>query len=198
MRKLAFKDIEKEQIIDTRLQKDFQAGSLNQGINIPLAKFEKMAPALLDGHLPVVFLLSEENLEKIATLDEQSQRLGFKVKGYLMIDSIPDTAKKKTKTIPASAFLATEKDYILLDVREQATVTKKAPEKNLVTLSISELAEKYLDLDAEKEIYTLCGSGNSATTAASFLNKQGRKATVIEGGMTGILKETNPEESSLG
>lgn len=198
MHKLAFKDIEKEQIIDTRLQKDFQAGSLNQGINIPLAKFEKMAPALLDGHLPVVFLLSEENLEKIATLDEQSQRLGFKVKGYLMIDSIPDTAKKKTKTIPASAFLATEKDYILLDVREQATVTKKAPEKNLVTLSISELAEKYLDLDAEKEIYTLCGSGNSATTAASFLNKQGRKATVIEDGITGILKETNPEESSLG
>ena len=77
-----------------------------------------------------------------------------------------------------------------MDVRDQASVTKPAPTKNLVAISLNDLADEYDKLDHEKEIYTLCGSGNSATTAASFLNKQGRKATVIEGGATAIQEES--------
>lgn len=189
MHKLSFNDIKEEQIIDTRLQKEFQAGSLKQALNVPFAKFEKVAKHLLSLDTPIVFILSEENAEQISNLNEQSEKLGFKTKGYLLLDEILTTEMQVTKTIPASEFLETEKDYILLDVREQEAVTKKAPEKNLVTISIEELAQGYLALDADKEIYTLCGSGNSATTAASFLNKQGRKATVIEGGVTAILNE---------
>lgn len=190
LQKLTFKDIHEEQIIDTRLQKAFQAGSIKDAINIPLAKFEKTSLSLLDPLIPTVFILSENDNDHLNSLATTGQALGFdSIKGYLLAEELPVEHLHRTETLSAKDFLETKKDYILLDVRDQATVTKLAPEKNLVTISIADLAKDYLNLDETKEIFTLCGSGNSATAAASFLNKQGRKSTVIEGGMTAIQKE---------
>lgn len=190
MQKQAISDIQEKQVIDTRLQHDFQKGSIKNALNIPYAKFEKVGPQLIDLQLPTVFILKDEEDSIIDMLEKQVEKLGLSAPvSYLLVDEIPAEQLVKTETIAAHDFLANEADYILLDVRDQDNVTKPAPEKNLVTISLENLADEYDKLDPEKEIYTLCGSGNSATTAASFLNKQGRKATIIEGGATAIQEE---------
>ncbi|MHC5268911.1 rhodanese-like domain-containing protein [Enterococcus sp. LJL98] len=189
MQRLNFQTIKEEQLIDTRLQKEFQAGSLRQAINIPTAKFEKLAPRLLDIHRPIVFIVPTAAINDLPQLEQEATKLGFEtIHGYLLVEELGSDHLHQTPTLSAKDFLETKTDYLLLDVRDQATVTKPAPKKNLVTLSIKDLATNFAELDPDKEIFTLCGSGNSATTAASFLNKQGRKATVIEGGMTAIQK----------
>ena len=177
-------------MIDTRLQHAFQSGSAKSALNIPLAKFEKVAKKLLDPQTPLVFLIAKEDQAALELLEAQAKQQGFQsILGYVSMDDIPTDQLRLTKTISAKAFLAQESEYVLLDVREPETVTKKAPEKNLTVIPLANIAENHTSLDRHKEIYTLCGSGNSATTVASFLNKEGYDAIVIEGGVSAILKE---------
>lgn len=190
MKHVTFEELKGAQVIDTRLQHAFQSGSTKRALNVPLAKFEKVAKKLLDPQTPLVFLLAKEDQAALELLEAQAKQQGFQsILGYVLVDDIPIDQMHLTKTISAKAFLAQESDYVLLDVREPETVTKKAPEKNLIVIPLANIAENHSSLDRHKEIYTLCGSGNSATTVASFLNKEGYDAIVIEGGVTAILKE---------
>ena len=190
MKHVIFEELKEAQVIDTRLQHAFQSGSAKSALNIPLAKFEKVAKKLLDPQTPLVFLIAKEDQAALELLEAQANQQGFQtIVGYVLVDDIPTDQLHLTKTISAKAFLAQESEYVLLDVREPETVTKKAPEKNLTVISLADITENYPSLDRHKEIYTLCGSGNSATTVASFLNKEGYDAIVIEGGVSAILKE---------
>lgn len=190
LKKLTIQDVQTQQIIDTRLQHDYQSGSFKDAINIPYAKFKKVAPPLLDSQRPLIFILENEDKEVIQLLERQTNNPpSHQVDGYLLVTEIPTEKLVKAETISAHDFLSVEEDYILLDVRDQASVTKPAPTKNLVAISLNDLANEYNQLGTKKEIFTLCGSGNSATTAASFLKNKGLKATVIEGGVTAIQKE---------
>ena len=190
MKHVIFEELKEAQVIDTRLQHAFQSGSAKSALNIPLAKFEKVAKKLLDPQTPLVFLVAKEDQAALELLEAQANQQGFQtIVGYVLLDDIPTDQLHLTKTISAKAFLAQESEYVLLDVREPDTVTKKAPEKNLTVISLADITENYPSLDRHKEIYTLCGSGNSGTTVASFLNKEGYDAIVIEGGVSAILKE---------
>lgn len=190
MKHVPFEELKGAQVIDTRFQHAFQSSSAKKALNIPLAKFEKVAKKLLDPQTPLVFLVAKEDQAALELLEAQAKQQGFQsILGYVSMDDIPTDQLRLTKTISAKAFLAQESDYVLLDVREPETVTKKAPEKNLTVIPLAKIAENHTSLDRHKEIYTLCGSGNSATTAASFLNKEGYDAIVIEGGVTAILEE---------
>lgn len=190
MKHVPFEELKGAQVIDTRFQHAFQSGSAKKALNIPLAKFEKVAKKLLDPQTPLVFLVAKEDQAALELLEAQANQQGFQtIVGYVSMDDIPTDQLRLTKTISAKAFLAQQSDYVLLDVREPETVTKKAPEKNLTVIPLANIAENHTSLDRHKEIYTLCGSGNSATTAASFLNKEGYDAIVIEGGVTAILEE---------
>ncbi len=190
MKHVIFEELKEAQVIDTRLQHAFQSGSAKSALNIPLAKFEKVAKKLLDPQTPLVFLVAKEDQAALELLEAQANQQGFQtIVGYVLLDDIPTDQLHLTKTISAKEFLAQESEYVLLDVREPDTVTKKAPEKNLTVIPLANIAENHTSLDRHKEIYTLCGAGNSATTVASFLNKEGYDAIVIEGGVSAILKE---------
>ena len=64
-------------------------------------------------------------------------------------------------------------DYILVDVRHPDEITRPAPEKNLVNIPFEDLVNDYQSLDTSKQIFTLCGSSNRSTAAASFLESKG-------------------------
>src|SRR5699024_7632047 len=83
-------------------------------------------------------------------------------------------------------FLAVQDDYILLDLRHPDEITRLAPEENLINIPLEDLPSTYQKLDKDQKIYTLCGSGNRATAAASFLANKGYKPVVIEGGMKAV------------
>lgn len=188
MQKINYPTITNQQLVDIRFQHAYQAGHLEHSINLTPKNFKKLAPTLLIMDQPLVFVLSEEETTELPALGTLAKELGFQqLEGYLLITEVPNEALKTAKTIAASTFLEqTEDDYILLDVRDQSTVTIPAPDKNLVKLAIKDLADTYTQLDPNKTIYTLCGSGNSATTAASFLAEKGWQTAIIEGGAKAI------------
>ncbi|XJS11796.1 rhodanese-like domain-containing protein [Aerococcaceae bacterium WGS1372] len=72
-------------------------------------------------------------------------------------------------------------------------MTRPAPEVSLVNIPLENLHNDYSILDAKSKIYTLCGSGNRATTATSFLIDKGYDVKVIDGGMKAMNEHLGKE-----
>lgn len=192
MNKLNYHEIKDQQLVDLRLQHAFQAGHLKEALNLNPSNFKKYAAIYLDADQPVVFVISREQqaeLDEMATLAEE---LGFThIDGFILADDLPQENLETTPTIPAEAFLGKEGDYILLDVRHPDEITRPAPEKNLVNIPFEDLIRDHVSLDSHKDIYTLCGSGNRSTAAASYLATKGFNPTVIEGGMKAVQEASH-------
>ena len=187
MRKINYKDITNQQLIDVRTQHGYQAGHLKNSLNLNPGNFKTYATYYLDLNQPVIFVVGSEEEGHLEELSESANELGFNQKnGYLLIDEVPKDGLQTTQTIPAEDFLNKSDDFILLDVRHPDEITRPAPEKNLVNIPFEDLVNDYQSLDTSKQIFTLCGSGNRSTAAASFLESKGFNPKVIEGGMKAI------------
>ena len=187
MRKINYKDITNQQLIDVRTQHGYQAGHIKNSLNLNPGNFKTYAPYYLDLNQPVIFIVGSEEEAHLEELSEFADELGFtQNNGYLLIDEVPKENLKTTETIPAEDFLNKTDDFILLDVRHPDEITRPAPEKNLVNIPFEDLVNDYQSLDTSKQIFTLCGSGNRSTAAASFLEAKGFNPGVIEGGMKAI------------
>lgn len=175
MKKINFADLTDQQLVDIRSQQAFQEGHLKGALNLNPGNFKKFARYYLNSDLPVVFI--SENSEELTTISHS-----FEDASYLDIADIPSDKLEKVNTISATDFLK-EEDFILLDVRHPDEITRPAPEKNLVNIPFDELITAYQTLDSTKKVYTLCGSGNRGTAAASLLLNKGYTPIVITGGM---------------
>lgn len=187
MRKINYKDITNQQLIDVRTQHDYQSGHLKNSLNLNPGNFKTYATYYLDLNQPVIFIVGSEEEAHLEELSGVADELGFtQNNGYLLIDEVPKENLQTTGTIPAEEFLNKNDDYILVDVRHPDEITRSAPEKNLVNIPFEDLVNDYQSLDTSKQIFTLCGSGNRSTAAASFLESKGLNPKVIEGGMKAI------------
>lgn len=187
MDKLNYHDIGEQQLLDLRSQHDFQAGHVKGSLNLNPGNFKKYAVVYLMPEKPLVFVISDNEQADLQALSAFAQEIGVtQIDGFLSADDIPSEQLETTKTIPAEEFLQKEGNYLLLDVRHPDEITRPAPEKNLVNIPFEDLIHEHPSLDNSKDIYTLCGSGNRSTAAASYLSSQGFKSVVIEGGMKAI------------
>lgn len=187
MKKINFTEVTNQQLVDVRSQYDFQAGHLANSLNLNLGNFKKYATYYLKLNQPVVFIVNDAEQENLEELSNLAKELNFtKADGYLAIDDVLKEELQTLATIPAEDFLNQKDDYILLDVRRPDEITRPAPEKNLVNLPFEELVTDYSTLDKDKIVYTLCGSGNRSTAAASYLLTKGFKPIVIDGGMKAV------------
>lgn len=172
MKKINYNEINDQQLVDVRLQHDYQAGHISKSLNLNPGNFEKYAAYYINLNKPVIFIVESE--DKLDKLSKVADELGItQLNGYLLIDEVPKENLQTTETIPASDFLNISDNFILLDVRHPDEITRPAPEKNLVNIPFEELVDNYQSLDTSKQIYTLCGSGNRSTAAASFLESKG-------------------------
>jgi hydroxyacylglutathione hydrolase len=118
------------------------------------------------------------------------RRIGFdNILGYLP-EGIEIWQEKgndihKLPTVTASEYKEMDKgdDFILLDIRDAEEIEEGDPSENRVNIHLKSLYENLDKLDRNKTIYVLCGSGNRATTAASYLKFEGFNAAVITGGV---------------
>ena len=187
MKKINYQEINNKQIIDVRIQHDYQSGHISKSLNLNPGNFKKYATYYLDLSKPVIFIVGSEDKSELDQLSQIANELGIiHLDGYLLVDEVPKEELQTTETIPAGDFLNKSDDYILLDVRHPDEITRPAPEKNLVNIPFEDLVNKYQSLDTGQQIYTLCGSGNRSTAAASFLESKGFDPKVIEGGMKSI------------
>ena len=185
MQKLDYSEIKDQSLVDIRSQYEFQEGHVKNALNLNPGNFKTYAKSFLPSDQPIVFIV--EDTEDIEALDEFAKESGFtEIDGYLLAQDIPNEELEQTETIPANAFFKLKEDYILLDVRHPDEITRPAPKENLVNIPLQNLAEDYVSLDKNKDIYTLCGSGNRSTAAASYLASKGFNSTVIEGGMKNL------------
>jgi len=187
MKKTNYKDMNDQQLIDVRTQHGYQAGHIKNSLNLNPGNFKKYATYYLDLNQPIIFIIGSEDEAQLAEFSGVADELGFNQKnGYLLIDEVPKENLQTTETIPAEEFLNQSDDFILLDVRHPDEITRPAPEKNLVNIPFEDLVNDYQSLDTSKQIFTLCGSGNRSTAAASFLESKGLNPKVIEGGIKAI------------
>ena len=187
MKKIFYEDIKNQQLVDVRTQHGYQEGHIKNALNLNPSNFKTYATYYLDVNQPVIFIVGSEEEAHLEELSELADELGFtQNNGYLLIDEVPKEDLQTTETIPAEDFLNKSDDFILLDVRHPDEITRPAPEKNLVNSPFEDLVNDYQSLDTSKQIFTLCGSGNRSTAAASFLESKGLNPKVIEGGMKAI------------
>ena len=192
MKKINYKEIKDQQLVDVRPQHDYQAGHISKSLNLNPGNLKKYAAYYINLNKPVIFIVGLEDKDKLEELSKIADELGIsQLDGYLLIDEVPKENFQATETISAGDFLNKSDDFILLDVRHPDEITRPAPEKNLVNIPFEELVDNYQSLDTSKLIYTLCGSGNRSTAAASFLESKGFDPKVIEGGMKAIQEIRN-------
>lgn len=195
MKQLNYNDLQEVQLVDLRPQFAFQEGHIKGSLNLILRNFETYSEIYLDKEEDLIFVVDQYDKEDLDEAIEVANRKGFNLLGYVLIENIPEEDLVTLDTVPASDFLDNEEDYILLDVRHPDEITRPAPERNLVTIPFEELNKKLDDIDADKKIYTLCGSGNRSTAAASYLESEGYHTSVIEGGMKKIQEEQKKREN---
>lgn len=191
MKKLNYTALNNEQLIDIRTQHEYQAGHIKNSLNLNPGNFKKFVTHYLDLNQPIIFIVGAEGESKLEELSEHAEDLGFTQKnGYLPINEVPSKELQTTKTISAEEFLNKLDDFILLDVRHPDEITRPAPERNLVNIPFEDLITEHPNLNSNKTIYTLCGSGNRGTAAASYLETKGFNPIVIEGGIKAIQEKS--------
>lgn len=173
-----------EQIVDIRPAASYRAGHLPHAIHITATNFPKYANQVLNLDQPITWIYDGESEADLKELWREGDR-------QTSIDDLNADDFIQTPTIPATDFLDLKGDYTLLDVRQAAEITRPAPEKNLYKAPLDEISQHVGQLDSNKAVYTLCGSGNRATTAASYLNHLGFEAIVIEGGAKALTEISN-------
>lgn len=188
MQHLAYQATAPYQWIDMRSQTAFQAGHLKGALNLIPGNFKKYAGDLLQAKQPIALVLDADLENQLPELERQLDSQGFtQLAGYLLIADVPQADLETQATITAADFINLPAgDFTLLDVRHPDEITRPAPEKQLQNIALEELAFNYERLQPGQTIYTLCGSGNRATAAASFLAVKGYQPVVIEGGMKAV------------
>ncbi len=85
------------------------------------------------------------------------------------------------------------KDILLLDVRKPEDVEASGGLPGGVNINLTDLPQRFEELPRDKEIYPLCGSGNRAMMAASFLERQGFTQLAVPMGGIKALKAVCPD-----
>lgn len=189
MQKLNYTQVSNSTLVDVRSQTDFQASHAKGSLNLTPSNVSKYGLNFLATDQAITFVAGDDKPETLSELTDNAKAIGLtNVQGYVLFADLPADALQSIGTISAEDFLAlTINDrFTLLDLRQAAEITRPAPEKNLINLPIEELAKDYTKLEEKQTIYTLCGSGGRATTAASFLSEKGYQPIVIEGGMKAV------------
>lgn len=192
--KISFDQVESQQIVDLRSQKEFQQGYLGRSLNLIPKNLLKYGKQLLNNKEEVILITKEENQKELSDLVEQAKNQDIEnITGYLLFKEIPNDELETLPIISAEKFMALVGDYSLLDVRTPDEITRSAPERNLVNIPLENLPDQFRQLNSKEIVYTLCGSGGRATASASYLKKQGYQAIVIEGGMGAIEASKNSD-----
>lgn len=187
MEKIIFDQLNNQQVVDIRNQKSFQEGHVKGSLNLNPKNLLKYGREFLEDSEEIVLIVSKEDeadLDELVALTKNEEIEG--ISNYLIAEELPEEALKTVPTISVADFMSLDKNYQLLDVRHPDEITRPAPEKNLINIPLEKLNEKHAQLIKDEPVYTLCGSGNRATTSASYLKKQGYQPIVIEGGMSTI------------
>jgi len=175
-------------LIDARTKEGFIGGHIPGSIYLPKGNLTAFLGAIYAPDVKLAFII-DGLMGEMEEIYWYCRRTGFdNIVGYLP-DSIEMWQENghevdQLATISAKAYKEMPKgdDFILLDIRDYNEVEEEDPDKNKESIPLKSLYQNLDQLNKEKKIYILCGSGNRATTAAAYLNVRGYDVVVITGG----------------
>jgi glyoxylase-like metal-dependent hydrolase (beta-lactamase superfamily II)/rhodanese-related sulfurtransferase len=177
------------QVLDTRESARFEAAHLQGSVNIGLdGSFATWCGTVLDQERPIV-LIAEPGRELEAAI--RLGRIGFdSVAGYLdggmeSLDAFPELMQR-IERITGGA-LAKQLDGAeppdLIDVRTGSEWSARRIEASR-SIPLSRLSERLDEIDPDRPVVTMCGSGYRSAIAASLLQRAGVKHVFnLVGGM---------------
>lgn len=189
-------------VLDTRNPMDFAAGYIPGAINVGLnGDFAVWVGTLLHADKPLL-LVADEGKEPEAI--ERLARIGFdNVQGFLdggmttwfdgdmPYDTILTFTSSECKALVATG------DYQLLDVRNRREVARDRI-AGAMHIPLSQLAQRYKELDVNGKWLIYCAGGYRSMVAASYLQGRGfHFVASVEGGMNAIRTQA-PELVELG
>ncbi len=176
-------------LIDARSKEAYFGGHIPGSIYMSKSNITTFIGAILSPDSKVVFAIDGE-YDEVEDLYWYCKRIGFdNIVGYL-----PNACKKweesgseleKLPTITAVDFkeLPEDGDYILIDIRKSEEIEEDDPSSNRLYLPLQQISQCFRRITKDKPIYILCGSGERATIAASYLKAKGYRSEVITGGV---------------
>lgn len=181
-------------IIDSRSKEAHLGGHIPNSVYLSESNYSTFLGTLFPINEKIVLMADDDNMEKIMTLYWFGKRIGFdNVLGYVpapVLSTVESEVElEKLPSINPADFLKLESEYVLLDIRKPEEFEEGDPEKNRVNIPLELLYKEHEKLNKDVMIYTMCGSGDRATTAASYLKSLGYKTGVIEGGILGLRYE---------
>lgn len=186
MKQIDYRKLTNQLVVDIRDNTTFRAGHLKNALNVTPKQFPKYGPTLIQSDQDLVAVVeNESDLDDITYVPFTS---------YILFSDIVSEDLVTSSEITAEDFLELDddKDYILLDLRHPDEITRPAPEKNLVNMPLENLADRIDQIDPNKDIYLLCGSGGRATAGDAYLKSHGFDHThVIEGGIKAVIQAQN-------
>ena len=176
-------------LLDARTKEGFIGGHIPGTIYLPKESISAFLGSIYIPEEKIAFVIDGQ-IGEMEEIYWYCRRMGFdNIVGYLPdgIEMWQESGREveQLATISAKAYkeMSKEHEFILLDIRDDNEVEKKDPDKNKVSIPLKSLYESLGKLDKNKKLYILCGSGNRATTAASYLTMMGFDVVVITGGI---------------
>lgn len=184
-----FKEIKDDVLaIDIRKKEGFIGGHIPGTIYMSPRSVTAVIGTMFSTEEKVVIII-DNNTKELEDVYWYLRRIGFdNIVGYVhnAIDMWEESGEevKKLVTMSSKKFMAgeIEEDYILLDIRKMEELEEDDPSQNRINIPIQTLYNSLNWLDKEKTIYIMCGSGEKATVAASYLYNSGYKSIVLTGG----------------
>jgi len=175
-------------VVDIRKKEGFIGGHIPGSIYMSARSITGIIGTIFSTEEKIVLII-DNNLEELENVYWYLRRIGFEnILGYVQngIDMWEESGEEIEKlfTISAKKFINgdRDKDYILLDIRKMDELEEDDPTENMINIPLQTLYNSLDRLDKGKTIYILCGSGERATIAASYLNNNGYKPIVLTGG----------------
>lgn len=185
--------------IDIRKKEGFIGGHIPGTIYMSPRSVTSVVGSLFNTEEKVVLII-DNNTRDLEDVYWYLRRIGFdNIIGYVQnaIDMWEESGEEINKlfTMSSKKFMAGERDedYILLDIRKMEELEEDDPSENRINIPIQILYDSLDRLDKEKTIYILCGSGEKATVATSYLYNRGYKSIVLTGGAR-MLKSLRKKE----
>ena len=167
-------------VVDTRADRSaFMAGHVRGSLYAPLGvNFAMVVDSYVDPGTPIVLIARDEDVDEAV---RSLVRIGYdRVVGHASPDVLGELDLTTMPTIPMVAFDPDEMDATVLDVRGAAEF-EGARVPGAVNIAYTRLADRLDEVPRDRPVAVHCRSGNRASFAVAFLEKEGYQVTFVDG-----------------
>ena len=165
-------------VVDARPEKEYKSKHLGNSINLMEGeKFETWLGSIIKPVEP--FYLAGEDVNQLKRLIERVAFIGYE--GQIVEAFVLEFGKKTQPLLDLSDFRSNLEHYTIIDVRNASEVIQGKLFTNSLSLPLSELRNRLLEIPTDKPIVVHCAGGYRSAAGSSIINSAlGEKVKVFD------------------